>query len=93
MKYQVRNETDRLLLLQEDDEIGYLKYKIDEEQDYIIESIFVNEKYRGLGYATIILNEFISIVEKKNRKIIPICSFAKKQFEKRDEIKYLLKNK
>ncbi|MFR8104535.1 MAG: N-acetyltransferase [Clostridia bacterium] len=38
-----------------------------------------------------IFDEFIKKVEKENKKIIPICSYAQKQFEKRPEIHFLLK--
>lgn len=91
MNDKIREENKKFALWNEQEKIGDLQYEIDEEQNYIVLSIFVNETYRGNGYAKIILDEFIQKVRKENKKIIPICSYAQKQFEKREEIRDVLK--
>lgn len=91
MNDKIIEENKKFALWNEQEKIGDLQYEIDEEQNYIVLSIFVNETYRGNGYAKIILDEFIQKVRKENKKIIPICSYAQKQFEKREEIRDVLK--
>ncbi|MFR2534021.1 MAG: N-acetyltransferase [Clostridia bacterium] len=92
MNYQIKEENQKFLLIEEEKEIGNLKFIKDVEGDFIIESIFIEEAYRGEGYAQIIFNEFIEKVKKEKRKVIPICTYAQAQFRKRKSIQYLLKN-
>ncbi len=93
MDYKVKEEKEMLILTENNIDVAYLKYTEDEEKDFIIESIFVDEKYRGKGLAKIIFDEFIEKVKKENRKVIPVCSYAKSQFEKIEGIQKLLKKK
>lgn len=91
MDYQIKNEGQEFSLWDKQEEIGYLHYNQDQEQDYIVISLFVQENYRGNGYAKILLDEFIQKVRQEKKKIIPICTYAQKQFEKREEIRDVLK--
>lgn len=91
MEYQIKEKEERFILIEEEKEVGFLKFSQDKEKDYVIESIYVHEEYRGSGCAKQIFNAFLEKAKKENRKITPICSYAQKQFEKREEIKELLK--
>lgn len=93
MDYEIKEENRKLILRENNFDAAYLKYSEDEDKDYIIESIFVDEKYRGKGLAKIIFDEFIKKVKKENRKVIPICSYAKAQFEKREALEEFLKKR
>lgn len=93
MDYEIKEENRKLILRENNFNAAYLKYSEDEDKDYIIESIFVDEKYRGKGLAKIIFDEFIKKVKKENRKVIPICSYAKAQFEKREALEEFLKKR
>lgn len=93
MDYEIKEENRKLILRENNFDDAYLKYSEDEDKDYIIESIFVDEKYRGKGLAKIIFDEFIKKVKKENRKVIPICSYAKAQFEKREALEEFLKKR
>lgn len=97
MDYEIKEENRKLILRENNFDAAYLKYSEDEDEDedkdYIIESIFVDEKYRGKGLAKIIFDEFIKKVKKENRKVIPICSYAKAQFEKREALEEFLKKR
>lgn len=92
MEYQIKEEKEKFILMEKEKEVGFLKFSQDKENDYVIESIYVHEEYRGSGCAKQIFNAFLEKAKKENKKIIPICSYAQKQFEKREEIKELLKN-
>ncbi len=91
MNYEIKEENEKLILVENNIEIAFLKYSEDSDKDYEIQSVFVDEKYRGKGLAKIIFDEFIKKVRKENRKVIPICGYAKAQFEKIEELKMLLK--
>lgn len=93
MDYEIKEENRKLILRENNFDAAYLKYSEDEDKDYIIESIFVDEKYRGKGLAKIIFDEFIKKAKKENRKVIPICSYAKAQFEKREALEEFLKKR
>lgn len=93
MDYEIKEENRKLILRENNFDAAYLKYSEDEDKDYIIESIFVDEKYRGKGLAKIIFDEFIKKVKKENRKVIPICSYAKAQFEKREALEEFFKKR
>ena len=93
MDYEIKEENRELILRENNFDAAYLKYSEDEDKDYIIESIFVDEKYRGKGLAKIIFDEFIKKVKKEDRKVIPICSYAKAQFEKREALEEFLKKR
>lgn len=47
MDYEIKEENRKLILRENNFDAAYLKYSEDEDKDYIIESIFVDEKYRG----------------------------------------------
>lgn len=92
MEYEIKEENQKFILIIDKKEVGYLKYTKELDNDLIIESIFVEEAYRGEGYAQIIFNEFMEKVRREDHKITPICSYAQAQFQKRKEIQDLLKN-
>ena len=82
---------EKYILKENNKEVGYIKYSIGKEEEYIIESIYIEEEYRGSGYARKIFDEFIEKAKKEERKITPICSYARVQFERRKELEELLK--
>lgn len=92
MDYEIKEIEERFILVKDEKEIGYLKYTKDLDDDYIIESIYIEETYRGDGYAKMLFNEFIEEIKKRGRKITPICSYAQAQFQKRKDIQEMLKN-
>ena len=92
MNYKIKEENQKLVLIEDEKPVAYLKYKKDSENDFVIESIFVEEEHRGSGYAKIIFNEFIEKAKKEKCKITPECSYAQAQFQKRKEIQELLKS-
>ena len=91
MELKIKQKENILLLMQENEEVGYIKYAQDQDKDYIIQSIVVSEKYRGMGCAKKLFDEFIKKAQNENKKIIPICSYAQKQFEKNSNLENILK--
>ena len=88
---KVIHDNNMFLLKKNNDQIGYLIYS-KEANILRIEKIYVTNDYRGKGLARVLLDEFILYVKNNNLKIIPICSYAKKVFNKEKELQYLMCN-
>lgn len=52
---------------------------------WIIDHTFVEKNYGGQGIATKLVAELVNEARKNNVKIIPLCPFAKKDFESKKE--------
>lgn len=52
---------------------------------WIIDHTFVDDDYRGKGIAQSLVAEFVKQARKHNVKIIPLCPFAKKEFQEKPE--------
>lgn len=47
---------------------------------WIIDHTQVEKEYGGLGIASKLVAEIVDKARKKNKKIVPLCPFAKKEF-------------
>ena len=76
----------RSLALNNGDIIGYCQYK---EQDNVwsITHTVVKQEFGGRGIAKRLVLAVIEEARKQNKKINPICSYAKKMMESSDEYK------
>ena len=52
---------------------------------WIIDHTFVEGNYGGQGIATKLVAELVDEARKGNIKIIPLCPFAKREFERKEE--------
>lgn len=51
----------------------------------IIDSTHVGEELKGQGAGKLLLKEVVEMAKSENKKIVPLCSFAKAQMEKNEE--------
>ncbi|NMM54407.1 GNAT family N-acetyltransferase [Paenibacillus aquistagni] len=65
--------------------IAEMTYSITRETLYIIDHTFVNENYRGQGLAEQLMSAVVQFARDHQIKLIPLCPFAKKQFETKPE--------
>lgn len=79
----------RSVALNNGDIIGYCQYK---EQDNVwsITHTVVKQEFGGRGIAKRLVLAIIEEARKNNKKINPICSYAKKMMESSDEYKDVL---
>lgn len=79
----------RSVALNNGDIIGYCQYK---EQDNVwsITHTVVKQEFGGRGIAKRLVLAVIEGARKNNKKINPICSYAKKMMESSDEYKDVL---
>lgn len=52
--------------------------KFEENEDIIILFVFVTSKLRGQGIAKQLVDRVVEYADDKKKKIIPVCSYAKK---------------
>lgn len=55
-----------------------------EEGNITIDHTYVSEKLRGQGIAALLLEKVVEYARQKNKKIIPICSYAKEKLVKEE---------
>lgn len=56
----------------------------------IIDHTEVNEAHSGKGFGKMMVEKSVEFARKKNLKIMPLCPFAKKVFDKTPEYKDVL---
>lgn len=57
-----------------------ITYVIHDEDTIIIDHTFVSAELRGQNVAKQLIKKVVDFARQKNKKIIPQCSFAKKEF-------------
>lgn len=73
-------------------EIGFCNYS-ESEDLWIIDHTETNPEYGGQGIGTKLVAELVEQARSKNVKILPLCPFAKSEFDKRSEYSDVLSNK
>ena len=76
----------RSIALNEGNIIGYCQYK-EENNIWSITHTVVKQEFGGRGIAKRLVLAVIDEARKQNKKINPICSYAKKMMESSDEYK------
>ena len=79
----------RSVALNEGNIIGYCQYK-EENNIWSITHTVVKQEFGGRGIAKRLVLAVIDEARKQNKKINPICSYAKKMMESSDEYKDVL---
>lgn len=69
---------------------GLMTYVWAGEDKFIIEHTEGNPEFKGVGLK--LLNRAVEYARQNNKHIIPLCPFAKKMFDRMDEIKDVLAN-
>ena len=87
IKYSARES--RSVALFNDDIIGYCQYK-EENNVWSITHTVVKQEFGGRGIAKRLVHAVIDAARKNNKKINPICSYAKKMMESSSEYKDVL---
>jgi uncharacterized protein len=70
-----------------------IHYAESEDGNLIVDHTFVSEEFRGQGVGEKLVKEVVQYARDKQKKIIPECTYAQKQFERNQEYQdVLLKN-
>lgn len=63
---------------------------VPKEENFLIDHTYVSEELKGQGVGKLLLKEIIEIARKENKKITPLCPYAKAQMEKNEEYHSLI---
>ncbi|AXG72888.1 N-acetyltransferase [Flavobacterium arcticum] len=69
-------------------EAGLMTYVWAGEEKFIIEHTVGNPAFKGIGMK--LLDKAVAFAREKGVKIIPLCPFAKKMFDRKEEIRDVL---
>lgn len=72
-------------------EKGVVTFSIAGDSLLIIDHTHVDESLTGKGYASKLVEKVVDKARKENKKIIPLCPYARSQFEKKPEYKDVFK--
>lgn len=84
IKFELENK--KAVAYDEGKEIGKLTFSVNGNV-WSIEHTFVDKNYGGQGIAKKLVKITVDEAKKRDIKIIPVCSYVKKEFEKNDEYK------
>lgn len=77
-----------------DDELNpeaKIVYSVDDDGDYVIEETHVNDELEGQGVGSQLVETMVEFAKQEDKKIVPLCPFAKDVMEKDDSMKQLIK--
>lgn len=80
----------RIAVLDEKKEIGEITWS-DATKFIIIDHTFVDPSYRGLKIAETLVLKAVEYAREQKIKILPLCPYAKKEFERKLEYLDVLK--
>jgi predicted GNAT family acetyltransferase len=83
---EIKEEKNRFVLLNDESaEIGEMTWSDAGEEIMIIDHTFVDPTYRGQKLAEKLVLAGVEKARRENKKIVPLCPFAKKEFDQKSE--------
>lgn len=86
------SENNRAAAYDDNKNIGESTY-VKDDGVWVINHTFVESNYGGRGIASKLVAKIVEEVRNNNIKIIPVCPFAKKEFERKEEYSDVLSNR
>ncbi|WP_018676690.1 GNAT family N-acetyltransferase [Riemerella columbina] len=90
IKQEENDRRGRFVIYDTEQESGEMSYIWAESGKFIIDHTFVNPAFKGKGYGKKLLEEAVEFARKKGVKILPLCPFAKAEFDKNPSFKDIL---
>lgn len=91
MKYQFEEGENRFVVKDDQsNEVGEVTYSQAGENILIIDHTGIDDAHRGQGLAEKLVLKVIEKAKDENLKIMPLCPFAKREFEKNAEYREVL---
>ena len=89
MKFIV--ETNRIVAQTQDGiQEGEITWSQAGESLIIIDHTYVDDAFRGQGIAALLVAEAVTFAREHQKKVMPLCPFAKKEFDTKKEYQDLL---
>ena len=77
-------EETRVVATENDVELGEMSFMMPNDDYYIISHTGVSEAAKGKGVGKTLVAHFVDYARQHNKKILPLCPFAKAEFEKNE---------
>ena len=89
---EIKEEKNRCVLLNDEaKEIGEMTWSDAGPDIMIIDHTFVEPEYRGQKLAEKLVLNGVELARREGKKIIPLCPYAKKEFERKPEYQDVLR--
>lgn len=62
-----------------------IEFETDADNNVVVTHTYVSDVFKGQGVGKKLVNAVVDFARENNRKIVPICSFAKAILEKSEE--------
>ena len=82
---EFKEEAQRIVIFDEGNEIGEITWIFDDAGDLVVEHTRVDGTYRGQGLAGKLVEKVAEYARREEKKIVPVCSYAKKEFERKSD--------
>lgn len=91
MEFQFTEETNRFVAKDSQGiEAGEVTYSRGEQGVLVIDHTGVDPAYRGHGLAEGLVRHVVEKAKKEGLKIQPVCSYAKREFDKKEDYQEVL---
>jgi uncharacterized protein len=81
---EIQLEHTRVVAKKDGKELGEMTF-VDSGNFYIIDHTGVEDEARGLGVGKELVAYFVAHAKRQEKKVLPLCPFAKAEFEKNKE--------
>lgn len=88
---QTTIEETRVVTTENGEELGEMTFVKSNDEFYIIDHTGVSDAARGRGVGQVMVKTFVEYAREHGKKILPLCPFAKAQFEKNPSYQDVLK--
>lgn len=87
---ELKDEATRIALIVDGVEAGEITWSPAGEGLWIIDHTFVDDNFRGKGYADTLVKAAVERARREEKKILPLCPFAKKVIHETPEYQDVL---
>lgn len=81
VEHEENGRNGRFAIYDNDEFAGEMTFVWAGKSKFIINHTFVEQKFRGKKYGHMMLNKAVEFARETNVKILPLCPFAKSQFD------------
>jgi predicted GNAT family acetyltransferase len=85
IQIKFEEEKDRFAAYSEGKEVGEVTFSKAGDKILIIDHTFVDEEFRGQHIANELVKHVVDLAIERDKKIMPLCPFAKKEFSRKPE--------
>jgi predicted GNAT family acetyltransferase len=71
--------------------IAYISFKMDDDDDFIVDSTQVSDQLSGQGVGSKLVTIMVDYAEQEGKKIVPECPFARAVMEKDEGMRNMIK--